>query len=284
MSNLARRVFVAIVAIPIILWICMEGGWWFFTFVSLLSVVGLWEFYQLSEAKGANVLKVLGGIAVLFIDLSFFTQGREKVFPVIYSDAQTILIVALFLMMLAGLIELFRNKSSALNNLSHTMLGVLYVGLFFGTLISIREFFIDSEYQRGGYLVISILASIWLCDTAAYQVGVKFGKHKLFPRVSPNKSWEGAIAGFLFAMITMALAHHFFLDFLSTSTMWFLGIAVGVFGQLGDLLESLFKRDAGVKDSSQIIPGHGGVLDRFDSLLLVSPIVYLYLTIFQKTL
>jgi len=260
MSNLVRRVVTAVLAIPLILWISFRGGWYFFAFVSLLSVVGLLEFYKLAEAKGANPLKQLGVIAVLFINLSFFRRGQEHVLSMFSPIAQQFLILVLLCMILIGLVELFRNKGSAMNNVAQTIFGVLYVGLFLGTFIGIREFFIEPEYQRGGNLVIAIFASIWLCDTAAYHVGTKFGRHKLFPRVSPNKSWEGAIAGFIFAIITMAVAHHFFLDFLPFSTMFFLGIAVGVFGQVGDLLESLLKRDAGVKDSSHIIPGHGGVL------------------------
>jgi phosphatidate cytidylyltransferase len=118
---------------------------------------------------------------------------------------------------------------------------------------------------------------IWVCDSAAYYIGSAFGKHKLFPRVSPNKSWEGAIAGFIFAVVTAVAAKYLLLDYLRTDQAVILGIIVGIFGQLGDLFESLLKRDAGVKDSSNLIPGHGGVLDRFDSLLVVSPLVYLYL-------
>ncbi|HEY4613356.1 MAG TPA: phosphatidate cytidylyltransferase, partial [Bacteroidota bacterium] len=123
----------------------------------------------------------------------------------------------------------------------------------------------------------SLFVSIWLCGTAAYFGGVSFGKHKLFERVSPKKTWEGAIFGFVFAVATMVAAQQFLIEYLRLVDAIVLGVIVGVFGQAGDLVESRFKRDAGMKDSSAIIPGHGGVYDRFDSLVFVAPIAYLYL-------
>jgi phosphatidate cytidylyltransferase len=129
----------------------------------------------------------------------------------------------------------------------------------------------------GGYTVISVFATIWICDTAAYFVGVSIGRHKLFESVSPKKSWEGAIAGFVFAELTMIAARALVLDYLSLGNALVLGAIVGIFGQVGDLVQSRFKRDSGVKDSSSIIPGHGGVYDRFDSLVFVAPFVYLYI-------
>jgi phosphatidate cytidylyltransferase len=108
-------------------------------------------------------------------------------------------------------------------------------------------------------------------------VGAPLGKHKLFPRVSPQKSWEGAIAGFVFAIAAAVAAKYLVLTFLPLASAIVIGAIVGTIGQLGDLVESLLKRDAGVKDSSTLIPGHGGALDRFDSILLVTPCVYLYL-------
>ncbi len=125
-------------------------------------------------------------------------------------------------------------------------------------------------------MVISLFAIIWICDTAAFHVGSALGRHKLFPRVSPNKSWEGAVAGFVAALLAAAAAKYLVLEFLTLGSAVLIGAIVGIFGQIGDLVESLLKRDAGVKDSSTLIPGHGGVFDRFDSLLLVSPLVYLY--------
>ena len=133
------------------------------------------------------------------------------------------------------------------------------------------------DYTQGGLLIISIFASIWICDSAAFFGGTALGKHKLFPRVSPNKSWEGAIFGLLFAVIAMVISKAIILDFLSWFDVITIGSIVGIIGQIGDLIESLFKRDAGVKDSSGLIPGHGGIFDRFDSLLYAAPAVLLYI-------
>jgi phosphatidate cytidylyltransferase len=217
------------------------------------------------------------------------------------SKLQLFLTIFLLLLVLTLLIELFRNKGSAYLNAGITLFGLVYVGLFLSTLIGIRELFgaefpywllrenvpMIGEYNAaaahavtypwGGLTVISILASIWICDTAAYFGGLSMGRHKLFPRVSPNKSWEGAVWGFAGAVLTMITAQHFFLSYLEIHQAVVIGIIIGVFGQLGDLVESLLKRDAGVKDSSSLLPGHGGVFDRFDSLIFVSPILYLYL-------
>lgn len=309
MSNLTQRILTALVAIPIILLICMQGGIFFFLFVAAASGIALWEFYRLSGHKGAKPLLSLGLITGFFINLSFFhvklqtfvtgiliDYGLTIPFP---SQSQLFLITLLTAVVVLVVVELFRNDGSALLNLSTTLMGVLYVSCFFGTFIGLRELFVPEDfpifrffpgmatiynpvmvetvYRWGGYTVISLFAMIWICDSAAFHVGMKFGKHKLFPRVSPNKSWEGAIAGFVFAILTAIAAKYLVLEYLSLGSAIIVGIIVGVFDQLGDLVESLMKRDAGVKDSSALIPGHGGVFDRFDSLLLVSPIVYLYL-------
>jgi phosphatidate cytidylyltransferase len=129
----------------------------------------------------------------------------------------------------------------------------------------------------GGYTVIAVFASIWICDTAAYFGGSTFGRHRLFESVSPKKTWEGAIFGFIFSILTMVAAKILVLGYLAFQHAIVIGVLIGVFGQLGDLIESRFKRDAGVKDSSKSIPGHGGFYDRFDSLVYISPIVYLYI-------
>jgi phosphatidate cytidylyltransferase len=197
-----------------------------------------------------------------------------------FIDVYTIIIISSLLLLI---LELFRNKGSAILNLGAAYLGIFYIGLFTTSLLGLREFYphINGLYERGGYLIISVLASIWVGDSAAYYGGTALGKHKLFPRVSPNKSWEGAVFGFIFSVGTMILAKLIVLDFLSWNNVIAIGVIIGIIGQIGDLVESLLKRDAGVKDSSSIIPGHGGVFDRFDSLLFVAPAVWFYLRYFH---
>ncbi len=309
MSNHLRRIITAAIAIPIIFFTCIEGGILFLSFIILISSIALIEFYKVAERKGAKPLITVGVVAGIIVNLTFYhgklrdftvglfeTYGISISFP---SQSQLLIISIIVVVVIFKLIELFRNNGSAILNVSTTLFGILYISLFFGTFVGLRELFvpfdfpmgryfqspdcytnpeiINQVYRWGGYTVISILAMIWICDTAAFYIGGAFGKHKLFPRVSPHKSWEGAIGGFLFAVMGAVATKVLILSYLSIGSAIVLGIIVGIFGQFGDLIESLLKRDAGVKNSSNLIPGHGGVLDRFDSLLLVSPIVYLYL-------
>ncbi len=219
----------------------------------------------------ANANLWFGIIAIGFIITNQF-------YHIIDFTPMLFIIILLLLM-----IELFRNKGSVVKNLGATVLGITYIGLFSSALIAIREFYPNTNdlYFRGGYLIISMLATIWICDSAAFFGGTALGKLKLFPRISPNKSWEGALFGFVFAIFIMILAKLVVLDFLSWANVIVLGIIIGIIGQLGDLVESSIKRDAGVKDSSSIIPGHGGIFDRFDSLLFSAPAVWLYLKYFS---
>ena len=200
-----------------------------------------------------------------------------------YHYLDTYSFVLLFMLVLSSF-ELFRKKGSAIANIGSTLMSVFYIRFFANAIIGIREIYavIGSTSSRGVYIMISSWSSIWMCESAALFGGTAFGKHKLFPWVSAKKSWEGAIFGFLFAIGTMALAKVIILDFLSWQTIISIGFIIGVFGQIDDLIESLFKRSANVKDSSNLIPGHGGIFDRFDSLLFSAPIIFLYLSYFGK--
>lgn len=305
-STLPTRVMVALVAIPLILWAAFQGGYWFFALVALISGFSLWEFYLLAERKGVAPLKLIGlifGLLVNFafvyeraqIDLYRFFEGMGIRLSM-FSQLQLLLVLELVFVVLVLLVELFRHKGSPLLNIGTTVLGVVTISLFFGTLIAIRELFpygfpvykffpsalaqeqsLEQINRWGGFTIAAILATVWICDTAAYFGGLSLGKHKLFERVSPKKTWEGAVFGFVFANITMLVAQMLFLEYLSYSDALVIGSIIGVFGQVGDLIESRFKRDVEVKDSSAIIPGHGGVYDRFDSLVFVAPILYLYI-------
>jgi phosphatidate cytidylyltransferase len=269
LGNTATRIIVSVAAMPLILLACYFGGLFFLFFIAAIGALAYWEFSRMARNKNAFDLDAVGFIAVLmFITNAYFRFMDFKM-------------LVYFMVVPMLIYELFRNKSSAIFNLGTTLLGVFYIGLFSGAMIEIREYF-PGDYQEGGFLMISMLAAIWVCDSAAFFAGSALGKHKLFPRVSPKKSWEGAIAGFIAAVIAMIVLKILLLHNLSVADAAVIGLVVGTIGQIGDLTESLLKRDAGVKDSSNIIPGHGGIFDRFDSLFLTSPVVYLYLVYFVK--
>lgn len=305
-ENLVKRVAVAAVAIPVIVIATFWGSYWFFLLVALISTLSLHEFYGLMRRKGAYPLAGFGMLVGLLVNATFIYERLQiEVYQFflnfgiplrMFSQLQVLLVIEILFVLLVLLIELFRTRGSAALNIATTIAGVMIISLCFGTLIRLRELFpfgfpvhqfmgstFASDDQLiqinawGGYTVLSLFVSIWVCDTAAYFVGSAFGKHKLFPRVSPGKSWEGAVAGVIGAIATMTVAQQFFLGYLGMSHALVLGTCVGIFGQLGDLVESRFKRDAEVKDSSSIIPGHGGMYDRFDSLVFLAPIVYLYI-------
>jgi phosphatidate cytidylyltransferase len=309
MSNLTTRVLVALVGIPVIVGVTLAGGYFFFAFVLAVSLLALHEFYAMARAKGAFPQSVMGFlVGILMVPVfmydrlhrvivgAFLDSGIAVPFPVMAQQFLILLMAAVPLMLV---VELFRGKPNALNNVAVTVMGAMYVSVFFGSLVGIRELFVPADfpvyahfsgagpavpdataatiYWWGGWTVLAIFISIWVCDSAAYFAGRAFGRHKLFERVSPKKTWEGAIAGFVGAIVAFVLMKELALPYLTIGQSLICGVIVGVFGQLGDLVESLLKRDAGVKDSSSLIPGHGGVLDRFDSIMFVSPLLFLYL-------
>lgn len=267
-NNTLVRVVVSIITIPVILFLCYLGKIPFLIFISLIGTISFIEYLLLAKKKNASPLVVPGifSVLALFMNSYFHFIDYFVLFLII-----TIVII---------MIELFRNMGSSIINIGVTFLGIFYIGLFASTIIELRELF-PYNYDAGAYLIISILGTIWICDSAAFFGGINLGKHKLFPRVSPKKSWEGAIFGFVFSIISMVAAKLIFLDFFSWTDVIAIGVIIGSIGQLGDLAESLIKRDAGVKDSSNLIPGHGGIFDRFDSLIVASPAIYLYMRIFS---
>jgi phosphatidate cytidylyltransferase len=159
------------------------------------------------------------------------------------------------------------------------MLGVFYVAFLASHLVLLRELPLAAglDYSIGSSFVFLAFAVTWACDTGAYIVGTVAGKHPLIPRVSANKTVEGSIGGLAFAVAGAAVAKYTFAPYLTLGQAAILGMAAGAIGQLGDLVESMIKRDADVKDTSGLIPGHGGVLDRFDGLLFTAPLLYYYL-------
>ncbi|MBN1638842.1 MAG: phosphatidate cytidylyltransferase [Ignavibacteriales bacterium] len=264
-NNTLIRIFVSVIAIPVIVAAGYFGKFYFLSFIILIACVSFFEFSRLSSRKDIFVNFFIGEISIIAIIFDFYFNYINPI------------VLLLAIPVLLMFFELWRNKGSALQNIATTIFGIVYLGLFPSTLISIREIYAD--YNQGGYLILSILFGIWLCDSAAMFLGMLIGKHKIFSRVSPKKSWEGTIAGFILGLSSLLISKLIVLDFLSWVDVIIIGIIVGAFGQIGDFVESLIKRDVAVKDSSNIIPGHGGLMDRFDSLFFVAPLTFIYLNI-----
>ncbi len=268
LKKLGVRALITFTLGPFILFCVWKGGYLFLALVLSLVAVGILEFYDLAAEKVTLPQRGLGlaggiGLCLLF----YFTQWQHV----------GLLFAAVVLASL--LFELFRNQVGPILNVSVTLAGLLYVAFLLGFLILIRELprEVGLAYGVGAQLVTLLLLSIWLCDTAAYLFGSRFGRHKLFERVSPNKTVEGTLFGFAFAVLTAYACQRTFAGDVPLMAALVVGAVCGSVGQVSDLVESLFKRDARVKDSSDLIPGHGGVLDRFDSEMLVAPVVYFYL-------
>ncbi len=250
----------------------------FLLFVNATMVLALWEFYQLMERKGVNPSKRLGLAAALVLSTITWWWGPGH--PSLGA------FLAAFMIMIT-LRELCRPEMAfPIYDIATTAFGVFYVGWLMLHLLLLRELpreFGLPDAAGSSFLLYAFLLA-WACDTGAYFIGLSLGRRRLAPRVSPNKSVEGAIGGFLATVGAAFLGSAWFvrdpqgLPYLTGGQTAALGVLVGIAAQLGDLVESLLKRDARIKDSSDTIPGHGGVLDRFDSLLFSGPLVYYFLT------
>lgn len=269
--NLSQRVAVGVIFIPVILGASWYGRHAFLFLLEVIIGVGLIEFYTLTKQKNIHAHRELGILGGLALALLIYAEHSDKLW---------LLFSGLLVVML--LTELFRKpepNNSALLNVAATIFGVAYVAGLLSFLLLIRQMPVasSSDYAHAGTWLVMIFVSIWVCDTAAYFVGLGFGKHKLYERVSPKKTWEGAIGGLFFSVVAALACQATFVKGLRMQDAAVIGLLAGTVGQMSDLVESLFKRDAGVKDSSVLIPGHGGMLDRFDSEMLVAPLVYFYL-------
>lgn len=267
MSQSLSRVLVAVVAIPIFIALVWVGGFSFYLLVQAIMLLGAGEAFDLLGAKSSSPQRWTGYAFSLAWGLTVFFFGWTFAVPV--------LLTFLIVLMIA---EMFRSAGSQILNISGTAFAALYASLSLGCMITLR----NQPDPGGAQLVFLVFAAIWACDSLAYYGGRLFGKHKLFERVSPKKTWEGAVAGLLGAFLGVFVVRYLYIQFgytfiLSSAQTSMIGLFAGTLGQAGDLAESLLKRDAGIKDSSHLIPGHGGVLDRFDSLMFVAPATALYL-------
>ena len=282
-ANLIVRSITGILFVTAIV-VCFQDPVAMEALFALVTGLSLWEYCGLvNDIKGVQINRFISTVAgvYFFLAVGGFCSGAVQTGAVFIPYLLTI--VYLFIS------ELYTQNENAVNYWAYTMLGQMYIALPLST-INVLAFnaATDGSINFKYIIPLSVFIFLWTKDTGAYCTGSLFGKHKLFPRISPAKSWEGSIGGAVFVlisayiigMLTGADAGKSYLDI----PQWLgLGLIVVVFGTWGDLVESLFKRTLGIKDSGTILPGHGGMLDRFDSSLMAMPaaVVYLYsLTLF----
>jgi len=257
-KNLALRMGLAVVALPLVLWAVLSGTSGVAVFAVVLTTAGAWEWLSLTgigRMRGLALVAAVGPLALLAT--WWYTNGA------LWTPVFLVLVISALLLAMVG----DWSAHGAIRSAGSAVLGMAYVGLF-GIMIPISRGVGAIDAHDGSRLLASLLAIVWLTDTLAYFGGSLLGKHKLAPSVSPNKSWEGFLFGLIGAALGGLLGHWLFsVVAVSAVGMTSLGVVVGIVGQLGDLAESMIKRDVNVKDSSSILPGHGGVLDRLDSFL-----------------
>ena len=261
-----KRWITGLIALPFLIFLVYKGGVFFTILISIAATVALWEYYRLVFTGKAGLLSDIillwgYGIGLAFI-WSIFLVGTDL----------SVSIIGLNLLVVA-LISLFRFKTdpSVLDRVVKQLQGMIYIPVLLSFLILIRE------SSSGMIWVFILLAVVFAGDTSAYYVGSYFGRHKLSPAISPGKTIEGSIGGLAANLIVGGVAKIFFLSALSWGLSLLFFLVVGIAGQVGDLFESELKRASGIKDSSGILPGHGGILDRIDALLFAAPMAYIFI-------
>lgn len=276
MNNFWKRTFTGIAFVAILIGCIWFHAYSFYILFLLITIFASNEFYEIVERNGNIQLNKIGAIIA---SASLFTAGFCTVyFPLqlVYTSLPANLYFYIYGIIIAGLLicELYRKKENPLHNWAYLILGQVFVALPFTLL----NFIVFPWGTFDPIFLLALFVIIWTNDTGAYIVGISFGKHRLFERISPKKSWEGFFGGTFFALILA-----FFMPFITgeMDIVRWLGFAliVVIFGTWGDLIESLTKRTVDIKDSGNILPGHGGLLDRFDSLLLAAPLIFIYLQI-----
>jgi len=249
------------------------GPYTFALLFLILSVLALREYYTLCILAGFSPQVYPGLIAgAAFFVLSFLTAQQSASYGAFNYLVPLIYILPVY--------ELFRKTENPLVNIGLTGFGILFVSVPFSMLnyIAFHEFQGVNVYNYG--LLISLFILVWAGDSGAYIFGVRFGKHRLFERISPKKSWEGLLGGVFTAVVTAWILTYLFPQY-TFALLAIMAVTVVIAGTLGDLVESMIKRSIGVKDSGRFLPGHGGLLDRFDSILLASPVIYFVFQFFR---
>lgn len=265
MSNLVQRTITGVIFLAVVIGSILFNEISFFILFELIIIGAMYEFYSLAQKKKYNPQKIYGIIigASVFAANYFFVNG--------YVDSIIFLgIIPVFISVF--IVELYRKSEQVFVNIGFTLLGVIYIAVPF----SFANYVVITDSVYSSHLLLGFLFLMWSYDTLAYVFGVSFGKHRLFERVSPKKSWEGFIGG---TVSSLGIAYVISLLFPELPYLhWaIVSLMISIFGTYGDLVESSFKRNTEEKDSGSILPGHGGILDRFDAVIFTLPLFYLYL-------
>lgn len=267
MSKLLTRALSGLVFVSVLIFSILYSQITFICLFFILMVLCLYEFKRMIQVKSVFPY-LIGTLLFIFGNILNFLNSDYRIYFEYVG-------VALFLTIFLSFASiLFAKKEEVISHLGKIFLSIIYVVVPFTLIVQIP--FLNTSFNYVNTTILGVFILIWINDTFAFLVGKNFGKHKLLERISPNKTIEGFIGGMVFTFIASIIVAN---QFVALSLIQWIVIAgiVSIFGVLGDLIESMFKRQAGVKDSSNFIPGHGGFLDRFDSVIFAAPFIFIYL-------
>ena len=266
MNNLAQRTISAVIGIPIVVGLAYLGGWYFVGLAAFVVFIAQNEFYELRKDLMTRRHHIIGLIlGVMLVVMQY--------------DVPVMLDIAIFILTALLMYDTFQTDNARIwDQIAWMVVGLLYPAVIFSYFVPLRVAWLDTLTDlQHFYIPVSLLVMVWSIDTFAYVCGKSFGKHPLAPLISPKKTWEGAIGGFMGGLVAMIIMKITMLTFLSWVDIIICALIGGIGGQIGDLVQSRLKRIVGVKDSGRFMPGHGGIMDRIDGLILVVPLYYVYL-------
>ncbi len=279
LKNFIIRTLSGAVILIVLLGSILFSQWSFAALMAVIAIGGMWEFYRFAEKAGFSPMKVLGiftGLMIFCINLApmlFFNKESDTTGSMLIIASLSALVMLVPLMCIC---ELYRKSATPIANIASSLMGALYVAMPLSLLLVIPMLLGGGEWNP--WIVLFYVFIIWANDVFAYLFGITLGRHRLFERISPKKSWEGFFGGLAGAV---AMGYVAALVIEANPIAWMgLALVAAISGVFGDLVESLMKRSVDVKDSGNIIPGHGGWLDRFDALILSAPFVFIYACVY----
>ena len=282
MNNFTQRTLTGIGFVSILITGLIFHPIFFYLVFLTIIILGLFEFYKLGKYSKIEPQYFPGIFLGVLIFTTSFLNAAKVIGPIAF-------IIIIPIIILISIIELYRRTPKPLINIAYTIFGVIWIVVPFSmfnymAFIKIQDTELLNNILDIGYffdhkLILAFFILLWSNDTFAYLVGVSIGKHRLFERISPKKSWEGFWGGLIMTIVISIILSKLF-NFYNIQHAISIALIISVFGTFGDLMESMFKRSIGIKDSGHILPGHGGILDRFDAVLLALPIIFVYVFLF----